>query len=62
MHGGHSTGPRTPEGMASLRAAHTTHGGYSADTRAFNRHHITFLRRSLVRLDAVLYCDRLPPA
>ncbi len=61
MHGGRSTGPRTAEGMARIRAARTSHGGYGADTRAFNRHHVTFLRRSRVRMNAVLYCDRLPP-
>ncbi|MGA3402436.1 MAG: HGGxSTG domain-containing protein, partial [Acetobacteraceae bacterium] len=61
MHGGRSTGPRTAEGMARLRAARTTHGGYSADSRAFNRHHVTFMRRGRVRLAAVLYLDRLPP-
>jgi hypothetical protein len=41
-HGGRSTGPRTAEGMARLRAAHTTHGDYSAENRAFLRHHVTF--------------------
>ena len=54
MHGGRSTGPRTAEGMARLRVARTTHGGYSADARAFNRHHVTFLRRSRVRLGAAI--------
>ena len=33
MHGGCSTGPRTPEGMARLRAARTIHGGRSAEAR-----------------------------
>ncbi len=61
MHGGRSTGPRTAEGMARLRAARTTHGDYSADNRAFNRHHFTVLRRSSVRLNATICCDRLPP-
>jgi len=61
MHGGRSTGPRTPEGRARVAAARTTHGGYGADARAFNRHHVTFLRRSRVRLNAAIYRDRLPP-
>jgi len=61
MHGGRSTGPRTAEGRARIAVARTTHGGYGADTRAFNRHHFTFLRRSRLRLDAVLHCDGLPP-
>jgi hypothetical protein len=61
MHGGRSTGPRTADGMALLRAARTTHGGYSAETRAFNRHHVTFLRRGRVRMFTTLHFDRLPP-
>src|ERR1039458_459951 len=28
-HGGKSTGPRTPEGRASVARAHTTHGNYA---------------------------------
>ncbi len=34
MHGGRSTGPRTEAGRARLRAAHTTHGGYGAESLA----------------------------
>jgi hypothetical protein len=30
MHGGASTGPRTPEGLERIRAARTKHGGRSA--------------------------------
>jgi hypothetical protein len=33
MHGGKSTGPRTAEGLARLRAARTIHGEYGADAR-----------------------------
>jgi hypothetical protein len=33
MHGGSSTGPRTVEGLARIRAARTIHGGRSAETR-----------------------------
>lgn len=33
MHGGPSTGPRTPEGLERLRKARTKHGSYSAVTR-----------------------------
>ena len=33
LHGGCSTGPRTAEGLARLRAARTIHGGYSAEAR-----------------------------
>src|SRR5271167_4229214 len=46
--GGRSIGPRTAEGMARLRAARTTHGAYSAETRARNRYGLTALRRGLV--------------
>ena len=31
LHGGLSTGPRTLEGIARLRAAHTKHGRFSAE-------------------------------
>jgi hypothetical protein len=34
MHGGLSTGPRTPEGRERCRHARLTHGGYSARVRA----------------------------
>jgi hypothetical protein len=34
MHGGLSTGPRTPEGRARCAAARTIHGGYNAAARA----------------------------
>ncbi|RKK03324.1 hypothetical protein EBE87_25900 [Pseudoroseomonas wenyumeiae] len=33
MHGGMSTGPRTAEGMARMRAARTIHGKYSREMR-----------------------------
>jgi hypothetical protein len=61
MHGGRSTGPRTSEGRARIAAARTIHGKYCAETRASNRHHVTFLRRSPVRMFAVIHRDRLPP-
>jgi hypothetical protein len=31
LHGGHSTGPRTPEGLERLRQAHTIHGRRTAE-------------------------------
>src|SRR5208282_5048931 len=61
MHGGRSTGPRTAEGMARLRAARTVHGAYSAATRARNRYGLTALRRGQVGNAAVRCGDRLPP-
>ena len=41
MHGGLSTGPRTPEGLERSRRANWKHGAYSRETRellAENRH------------------------
>jgi ribosomal protein L32 len=37
MHGGTSTGPRTPEGLDRLRRARTKHGLYSAEHRELMR-------------------------
>ncbi len=37
MHGGASTGPRTAEGLARLRAARTRHAPQIAEALAFNR-------------------------
>lgn len=35
FHGGLSTGPRTAEGMARMKAAHTTHGQRGQEARRF---------------------------
>jgi hypothetical protein len=45
MHGGKSTGPRTPEGLARLAAAHTTHGHSNAAAKARDRWAWTTLGR-----------------
>jgi uncharacterized protein YfbU (UPF0304 family) len=37
MHGGASTGPRTPEGLQRLIRARTVHGGYGAEMRELRR-------------------------
>jgi hypothetical protein len=37
MHGGASTGPRTPEGLQRIVEARTTHGAYGAEMRALRR-------------------------
>src|SRR5438309_747869 len=37
LHGGLSTGPRTPEGLASIVAAKLRHGKYSRATKAAKR-------------------------
>jgi hypothetical protein len=60
MHGGRSTGPRTPDGMARLRAARTTHGSFSAEARAWHRHILMVLRRGRIWLDAVTWEAHLP--
>ena len=47
LHGGASTGPRTIEGLARIRAARTIHGNYSAaaaETRAQMREILQELR------------------
>jgi hypothetical protein len=49
LHGGKSTGPRTEEGRARIRAARTRHGRYTAESRAFQRD-ITGLLRSSRKL------------
>ena len=46
MHGGRSTGPRTPEGLARLAAARTKHGAYNAASRAFHAGCRTLVVRS----------------
>jgi len=46
MHGGASTGARTEAGLAGLRAARTTHGGYTAETRAAQRRATAFIART----------------
>ena len=46
MHGGASTGPRTPEGLARSRRANWKHGLYSAQAKAEWRLLREFLRDS----------------
>jgi hypothetical protein len=46
MHGGLSTGPRTPEGLARSRRARLTHGARSAGMRALLREARAHMRRS----------------
>ena len=38
MHGGASTGPRTKDGLRRLRAARTTHGFWTPESREFRRY------------------------
>jgi hypothetical protein len=61
MHGGRSTGPRTPEGLQRLRAARTIHGRHDAETRTRTYQTGSMLRRGCVLLDAMRCFDHLPP-
>lgn len=46
MHGGKSTGPRTPEGLERSRKANWKHGYYSAESIAMRRYISWLLRES----------------
>ena len=46
MHGGKSTGPRTPEGLERSRKANWKHGHYSADSIAERKFIRQLLRQS----------------
>ncbi len=60
MHGGRSTGPRTPEGKAARTAAHTTHGHRSAPQRKVLRANRTLVRRILLCVAAVRLGQYMP--
>jgi hypothetical protein len=45
MHGGKSTGPRTPEGLERSRKANWRHGYYSAESIAWRRYISDFFRQ-----------------
>ncbi len=62
LHGGRSTGPRTPQGRENIRKARTKHGRYSANERAERRYLITLLRRNRIKVAAKRYLDFLHPA
>jgi hypothetical protein len=56
MHGGRSTGPTTPEGLARLTVARTVHGCHGAEGRAFR----AGIRNLLARGRLLQELDRLP--
>ncbi len=60
MHGGRSTGPRTPEGKASRTAAHTTHGHRAAPQRKALRAARTLVRRMRLFVAAVRLQQYMP--
>ena len=51
LHGGLSTGPTSPEGLARLAQARTVHGGYGAEMRTF-RELVREMREDAQRLRA----------
>jgi hypothetical protein len=51
LHGGLSTGPKTPEGLARIVVARTVHGGYGAEMRHF-RELVREMREDARRLKA----------
>ena len=53
MHGGASTGPRTPEGMERSRKADWRHGGYSAERQKLRREARRFIQWSNSELKAL---------
>jgi hypothetical protein len=58
MHGGKSTGPRTPEGLERVRKARWKHGHYSKEAKAARREGREAMR-SLRRLLALSRLDLL---
>jgi hypothetical protein len=58
LHGGFSTGPRTPEGLARSRRARWKHGARSAEVRALRR----AARAQLRRVRTVLTRMHVPSA
>ena len=67
LHGGKSTGPRTPDGGASVARAHTTHGdnaqaGPGAKLRVLIRHGRGLARRMLLAAAAYRHLRWLPRA
>lgn len=53
MHGGKSTGPRTPEGLERSRKANWKHGYYSAESKGMHRYIQWLLRESRDTIEKV---------
>ncbi len=53
MHGGKSTGPRTPEGLARSKKANWKHGNYSAESLAARRYINQLLRDSRETIEQI---------
>jgi hypothetical protein len=52
MHGGLSTGPKTPEGLERCKRAPWKHGRYSAESRAEHRRLMQLIRVTKKLIDA----------
>jgi hypothetical protein len=50
LHGGLSTGPKTPEGIERIRSANVLHGNYSAAAERTRREVRDFIRASRAML------------
>jgi hypothetical protein len=61
IHGGTSTGPRTPEGKLRMAAAHTKHGKYTAPKCAKHRFTRTLIKRTNLTCAARDLSAYLPP-
>jgi hypothetical protein len=61
VHGGKSTGPRTPQGKAAMVAAHTKHGNQSAPKRAEQLYVRTVIARNRLKITALELWPYLPP-
>jgi hypothetical protein len=65
LHGGRSTGPKTEDGLARLKAARTTHGKYTKEKRAEAKRRVETGRRvvaELKRLENAIIDAGLMPA
>ena len=62
MHGGKSTGPRTPEGIQRIRASRTKHGRYSAAAIARRRKARSIIRAIRVLLHPNATADQVEQA
>jgi len=61
IHGGKSTGPRTPKGIARMTAANTKHGKTTAPKRAQRLYVRTLIKRTRLVADARRLRAYLPP-
>ena len=52
MHGGLSTGPKTPEGLERIRRAAWKHGRYSAESRAEYKQLMQLIKETKKLIDA----------